>query len=126
MPSRTERLEAKFTELEQRIALLEKIQSEGIDHLITEIQRLSENDGVLGEVAEQHDNLLAALRALLDEKKVVSDAEVTAKTQEISDLRERAQKSRDQEAELRQVAFRAEEAAKEEAGHPKEAFIFGS
>lgn len=125
MPSRTERLEARLEELEQRIALMEKIQAEGIDHLIVEIQRLSDNDGVLGEVAEEQDNTIAAIRSLLVDAKVTTDEAIDGRKGEIVRLREQAKKKRQEQAELQEMSFRAEQAAKEEAGHPKEAFIFG-
>jgi hypothetical protein len=123
--SRTERLEAQVQELEQRIAVMEKIQADGIDYLVTEIRRLFDNDAVIGQAAEDHDTTIAALRSLLVDKSVLTDDEIGDRRGTINGLRERAEKERAKEMELRQIEFRAQEAAKESAGHPKEAFIFG-
>lgn len=123
--SRTERLEAKNKELERRIELLEKLQADGIDRMVVEIQRLSKNDAVIGGAVESHDTTIAVLRSLLVDKKVLSDEGIEARRKEIVAIRERVEQERSDQNELRQVQFRAAEAAKEDAGHPKEAFIFG-
>lgn len=123
--SRTERLEATIKELEQRIALLEKVQADGIDYLVTEIKRLSENDAVIGQAVEAHDTTIAALRSLMVDKDIMTDVEVDTRRSEIDELRRKVEVERARQMELQQVAFRAQEAAKEDAGHPKEAFIFG-
>jgi hypothetical protein len=124
MSSRTERLEAKVDELEQRIATLEKIQSQGIDLLIMEVRRLFDNDAVIGEAVESHDTTIASIRSLLVAGKVLTDEAIDARSEEIEKIRSQAEEERAQQAELREIEFKAAEAAKEEAGHPKEAFIF--
>ncbi len=125
MSSRTERLEAKVEELEQRIATLEKVQSEGIDLLIMEVRRLFDNDAVIGQAVESHDTTLASIRSLLVDGNVLTDEAIDARSQEIDTIRAQAEEERAKQAELREIEFKAAEAAKEEAGHPKEAFIFG-
>lgn len=111
--------------LDERIAALEKIQSNGLDWLATEMKSLFQNDNVIGQAVEEHDTTLAALKALLVEKGIITDAEIEAKREEIDRIREDAMKARKKEAELRQVAEQAKRAALEEQGHPPEAFIFG-
>ena len=123
--TRTERLEARVEELEQRIATLEKVQSEGIDLLIMEVRRLFDNDAVIGQAVESHDTTLASIRSLLVDGDVLTDEAIDARSQEIDTIRAQAEEERAQQAELREIEFKAAEAAKEEAGHPKEAFIFG-
>jgi hypothetical protein len=123
--TRTERLEARVEELEQRIATMEKIQSEGIDLLIMEVRRLFDNDAVIGQAVESHDTTLASIRSLLVDGDVLTDEAIDARSQEIDTIRAQAEEERAQQAELREIEFKAAEAAKEEAGHPKEAFIFG-
>jgi predicted nucleotidyltransferase len=116
----------KMIELEKRIATLEKVQADGIDRLIREIQALFANDAVLGEAATTHDDLLASMKALLIEKRIFSEDAVSEKLKEIHQIRKRAEAFHKQQEEMTAVSRRAEEAAKEQAGHPKEAFIFGS
>lgn len=117
--------EERVTALEQRVATLEKIQADGIDRLIREIQALFANDAVLGEAVTAHDDLLASLKALLLEARIFSEDAVSKKLEEIHSIRKRAEAFHKQQRELAEVSRKAEEAAKEQAGHPKEAFIFG-
>ena len=121
----TTSLTDKIDALEQRVALLEKLQSDGLDVIIREIQRLGQNDAVLGSAVESHDNLIAALRAILVDGKVITDAQVTAQVQKIEEIRVNVEKEHRRQAELGAIQARAREAALEDAGHPKEAFIFG-
>ncbi len=111
--------------IEERVQVLEKIQSGGIDWLAKEMQGLFHNDGVIGEAVESHDTTIAAIKALLIEKGIITEAEVEAKRAEIDRLRADAEKARAQEAELRNMADQAKKVAQEEQGHPTEAFIFG-
>ena len=111
--------------IEERVQVLEKIQSGGIDWLAKEVQGLFHNDGVIGSAVEQHDTTIAAIKALLIEKGIITDAEVQAKRKEIDDLRAKAEKARAEEAKFRKAAEQLKRTAIEEQGHPPEAFIFG-
>ena len=74
---------------------------------------------------EDHDTTIAALKALLVEKGIITEDEVQAKRKQIDKMRADAQKARQKEAEMRQVAEKAKKAALEDQGHPPEAFLFG-
>jgi len=115
----------KIEALEQRVALLEKLQADGLDVIIREIQRLSQNDAVLGSAVESHDNLIAALRAVIVTGKIATDAQIAAQVQKVEEIRTNVEKEHRRQAELGAIQMRAREAALEDAGHPKEAFIFG-
>ena len=115
----------KIEALEQRVALLEKLQADGLDVIIREIQRLSQNDTVLGSAVESHDNLIAALRAVIVTGKIATDAQIAAQVQKVEEIRANVEKEHRRQAELGAIQMRAREAALEDAGHPKEAFIFG-
>lgn len=111
--------------IEKRLEVVEKIQSGGIDWLAKEVQGLFQNDNVIGEAVEDHDTTIAALKALLVEKGIITEDEVQAKRKQINKMRADAQKARQKEAEMRQVAENAKKAALEDQGHPPEAFLFG-
>ena len=117
--------EERIIALEKRVATLEKVQADGIDRIIREVQALFANDAVLGEAATTHDDLLASMKALLIEQRIFSEDAVGEKLKEIHQIRRRAEAHRRQQQEMAEVSRKAEEAAKEQAGHPKEAFIFG-
>jgi predicted nucleotidyltransferase len=111
--------------IEKRLEVIEKIQSSGIDWLAKEVQGLFQNDNVIGEAVEDHDTTIAALKALLAEKGIITEDEVQAKRKQIDKMRADAQKARAKEAEMRQVAENAKKASLEDQGHPPEAFLFG-
>lgn len=111
--------------IEHRLEVIEKIQSGGIDWLAKEVQGLFQNDNVIGEAVEDHDTTIAALKALLVEKGIITEDEVQAKRRQIDKMRADALKARQKEAEMRQVAENAKKAALEDQGHPPEAFLFG-
>lgn len=111
--------------MDERVRALEKIQSGGIDWLAKEMQGLFHNDRVIGSAVENHDTTIAALKALLIEKGIITEDEVEAKRKEIDDLRAKAEKARAKEAEFKNAAEQLKKQALEEQGHPSEAFIFG-
>lgn len=111
--------------VEERVQVLEKIHSGGIDWLAKEVQGLFHNDNVIGQAVEDHDTTIAALKALLIEKGIITEEEVQAKRTEIDDLRAKAEKARAKEAEFRQAAETLKRKALEDQGHPPEAFVFG-
>lgn len=114
-----------MSDLEKRVEVLEKVQTDGIDWLASEVKGLFHNDNVIGQAVEDHDTTLAALKALLIEKGIITEDEVSAKRKEIDLLRENTMKARAKEAELRSVAEAAKKVALAEQGHPPEAFVFG-
>jgi len=116
MSSASERLKA-------RVDTIEKVQTEGIDWLATEIKSLFSNDSVIGEAVESHDTTIAAIRALLVSKGILTDEEIDAKAKEINTIREAAAENLKKTEELMKMKTAAENAGKE--GHPTEAFIFG-
>lgn len=111
--------------IEERLEVLENIQSGGIDWLAKEMQGLFHNDNVIGQAVESHDTTIAAIKALLIEKGIITEDEIEAKKKEIDDLRAKAEKARAQEAEFQKAAEHLKRKALEEQGHPPEAFIFG-
>lgn len=111
--------------LEKRIETVEKVQTDGVDCLVNEIKRLFHNDDVIGEAVEQHDTTIAALKALLIDKGIITEREVLDKRKEIDQIRVKAMEARKKEAELCYVAEQAKKAALEERGYPPEAFIYG-
>ena len=122
MPSKKE-----FDNIRARVETMEKIQGEGIDMLAQEIRGLYENDRVIGSAAEQHDTTIAAIRALLVGKGILTNDEIEQKSAEIDEIRTkellRRKEAEEKERELSRLSEAAEAAGKE--GHPKEAFIFG-
>lgn len=130
--SRTERLEAKLEELEQEVLNLASLLKEAIDanrdlatSLGGEISRLSRNEQVLAQALEEQDNVLAAIRASLESTEVLNRDAFDVRLYEVRQMRQRAVENRRQQAELDAVQRKAAEAAKVQAGHPPEAFIFG-
>ena len=113
-----------IVDLEARMAAMEKVQADGIDWLVKEIQVLFRNDNVVGEAIENHDTTIAAIRALLVAKGILTDKEIDEKRVEIDGIRSSAQEQRGRVSELQVLGEAAEAAGKE--GHPPEAFIFGS
>jgi hypothetical protein len=111
--------------LEERVAVLERLSSSAYSTILSEIQRLSENDSVLGEALETHDNLLLTLRSLLAQGPIYSEQQIESRLKEVIEMRARAAAEAAKQRELQAISRRAEEAAKESAGHPKEAFVFG-
>jgi hypothetical protein len=111
--------------IEERVQVLEKVQTGGIDWLAKEVQGLFHNDNVIGSAVESHDTTIAAIKALLIEKGIITESEVEAKKAEIDDLRAKAESARAKEAEFRQAAERLKKKAQEDQGHPPEAFIYG-
>jgi 2-oxoglutarate dehydrogenase complex dehydrogenase (E1) component-like enzyme len=111
--------------LDERLTLLEKVQTDGVDLLAREMKGLFHNDSVIGQAVEAHDTTIAAIKALLIEKGILTSEEIEAKGKEIDKMRAQAMEARKKEAELREVAEKAKKAALEEQGHPPEAFVFG-
>lgn len=111
--------------IEERLETLEKVQGDGVDWLAKEMKGLFHNDAVIGQAVENHDTTIAAIKALLVEKGILTDDEIEAKRKEIDRIRADAMKAREKEAELLRVAENAKKAALEDQGHPPEAFVFG-
>lgn len=111
--------------IEERVEVLENVQSGGIDWLAKEMQGLFHNDSVIGQAVENHDTTIAAIKALLVEKGIITEQEVEAKRVEIDNLRAKAEEARAKEAEFKKAAEDLKKAALEEQGHPPEAFVFG-
>jgi predicted RNase H-like nuclease (RuvC/YqgF family) len=130
--SRSERLEARIEELEQEVLKLATLLKQSIDarenleaSLQEEVSRLSRNELVLATALEEQDNVIAAIRAALTESKTLSDRGFSDKLKEIQQMRQRARQSAKERADLADVQHKAAQAAKTQAGHPPEAFIFG-
>ena len=130
--SRSERLEAKLEELEQEVLNLASLLKQAIDanrdlatSLGSEISRLSRNEQILAQALEEQDNTLVAIRISLENAKVLDSKSFFDKLNEVQQMRQRAAENRQQQAELEAVQRKAVEAAKIQAGHPPEAFIFG-
>lgn len=115
----------KIESIEERVQLLEKIQGGGIDWLANEMKGLFQNDDVIGSAVEEHDTTIAAIKALLVEKGILTEREISTKKEQIDRMRAEAVKAREKEAEMLQIAEQAKKAALEEQGHPPEAFLFG-
>jgi hypothetical protein len=130
--SRSERLEARLEELEQEVLNLASLLKQAIDanrdlatSLGGEISRLSQNEQILAQALEEQDNTLVAIRISLENAKVLDSKSFFDKLNEVRQMRQRAAENRQQQAELEAVQRKAAEAAKIQAGHPPEAFIFG-
>tara|TARA_Y100000296_G_C4973578_1_gene157112 strand:+ start:114 stop:461 length:348 start_codon:yes stop_codon:yes gene_type:complete len=109
--------------IDKRVGAIEKVQSDGIDWLATEIRNLYSNEQLLADAMETNDTTVAAIRALLVEKGILTDSEIDRKREELDKMRAQAIEAQAQQRELRQIDDAAKAADTE--GHPEEAFIFG-
>lgn len=106
---------SRISSLEERIVVLERINTA----LISEIRNLSLNDQVLGSALEAHDNLLAAARAFVVKRGILSEDEIERCVSEIEEMRRRAGQAQPPEPQ------NPANLQREDDGHPPEAFIFG-
>ena len=90
-------MSSSMERLKGRVETLEKVQTDGIDWLANEVKNLFQNDKVIAGGLESQDNTVAAIRALLVEKGILTDPEIDAKTQEVEDLRTKAIQRKEEE-----------------------------
>lgn len=137
---RYQRAKGKKNKVKERLEKVEKVQSQGIDLLIREVQRLDGNDRVIAEGFEDIDLNAATLRSLLVQKGIITDEEFGAEKARLVALKLQAQKQAEQKRKEEEATAEAErmlesddelvrmknaaESAGQE-GHPEEAFIFG-
>jgi len=131
----------------QRLDVLERVMSNGIDQLIREIQRVDYNINIIANALEDIDINVATFREIFKEKGIVSAEEFFAKKETVIEAKrealEAARKAQEEalaEAERKKkeleehpgvepelIAMKqAAEVAGEEVDHPEGAFIFGS
>jgi len=130
----------------KRMAVLEAVMSQGIDQLISEVQRIDYNVNIIAGALDDIDINVATLREIFKEKGIVSAEEFFAKKEVVIEAKRKAIEAAKeaQEAAREELTRKAKEmeehpdvdpelvamkqnaeVAGEEVDHPEGAYIFG-